>query len=119
MVSPWLDREDDAAGCVQEETVAVRIRLKRVGRRHRPSYRLAAFDGRRARDSKVIEELGSFDPITTDADRQVVLNRERIEYWLSVGAQPSDTVRTILKKQGIGRVRLGSNDAYRRSDTFS
>lgn len=82
--------------------MAVRIRLKRVGRRHRPSYRVAAIDGRKSRDSKVLEELGSFDPITTDQNRTLVLNRERIEYWLSVGAQPSDTVRTLLKKQGIG-----------------
>jgi len=82
--------------------VAVRIRLKRVGRRHRPSYRLAAMDARQARDSRVIEELGSYDPITPEEGRQVVLKRERIEYWLSVGAQPSDTVRRILHKQGIG-----------------
>jgi len=82
--------------------VAVRIRLKRVGRRHRPSYRLAAMDARQARDSRVIEELGSYDPLTPEESRQVVLKRERIEYWLSVGAQPSDTVRRILHKQGIG-----------------
>ena len=82
--------------------MAVRIRLKRIGRRHRPSYRLAAMDSRQARDSRVIEELGSYDPITPDEGRQVVLKRERIEYWLSVGAQPSDTVRRILQKQGIG-----------------
>ncbi len=82
--------------------MAVRIRLKRIGRRHRPSYRLAAMDSRQARDSRVLEELGSYDPITPDEGRQVVLNRERIEYWLSVGAQPSDTVRRILLKQGIG-----------------
>ncbi|MFQ5591110.1 MAG: 30S ribosomal protein S16 [Phycisphaerae bacterium] len=81
--------------------MAVRLRLKRIGRRHHPVYRLAALDRRRARDSKVIEELGSYDPLNSDADRQVVLNRERIEYWLSVGAQPSDTVRRILEKQGI------------------
>ena len=81
--------------------MAVRIRLKRVGRRHRPAYRVAAVDSRRARDSKVLEELGSYDPINTDEDRQVVLKRERIEYWLSVGAQPSDTVRRLLEKRGI------------------
>lgn len=79
----------------------VRIRLKRVGRRHRPAYRVAAFDQRRARDSKVLEELGSFDPLNTAEDKQVVLKRERIEYWLSVGAQPSDTVRRLLVKQGV------------------
>ena len=82
--------------------MAVRIRLKRIGRRHRPCYRVAAVDKRRARDSKVIEELGSYDPIRKEEDQQVVLNRERIEYWLSVGAQPSDTVRRLLEKSGIG-----------------
>ena len=82
--------------------MAVRIRLKRIGRRHRPSYRLAAMDARQARDSRVIEELGSYDPVTPHEGSQVVLKRERIEYWLSVGAQPSDTVRRILEKQGIG-----------------
>jgi len=79
----------------------VRIRLKRIGRRHRPAYRVAAVDVRRARDSRVLEELGNYDPINTHEDRQVVLNRERIEYWLGVGAQPSDTVRRILQKQGL------------------
>ena len=82
--------------------MAVRIRLKRIGRRHRPVYRLAAVDRRRARDSRVIEELGCYDPMNVDEDRQVVLKRERIEYWLSVGAQPSDTVHRLLEKHGIG-----------------
>ncbi|MEK6797403.1 MAG: 30S ribosomal protein S16 [Planctomycetota bacterium] len=79
----------------------VRIRLKRTGRRHRPAFRVAAVDGRRARDSRVIEELGSYNPIEPIEERQVSLNRERIEYWLGVGAQPSDTVRTLLRRQGI------------------
>ena len=81
--------------------MAVRIRLKKVGRRHRPAYRLAAVDIRRARDSKVIEELGSYDPLCAQEESQVTLNRERIEYWLSVGAQPSEIVKSLLKKQGI------------------
>ena len=82
--------------------MSVRIRLKRVGRRNRPSYRVAAMDSRRARDSRVIEELGSYDPLDSDEDRQVVLKRDRIEYWLGVGAKPSDTVRELLKKHRIG-----------------
>jgi len=82
--------------------VAVRIRLKRIGRRHHPTYRFAAVDARRARDSRVLEELGIYDPVDPNADRQVVLNRERVEYWLSVGAKPSETVQRILQKQGIG-----------------
>ena len=79
----------------------VRIRLKRVGRRHRPAYRLAAVDSRRARDSRVIEELGAFDPLVANEERQVTLKRDRIEYWLSVGAKPSDTVKRLLEKHGV------------------
>lgn len=86
----------------EDVQVAVRIRLKRVGRRHRPVYRVTAVDGRRPRDGKVLEELGSYDPANAVPERQAVLRRERIEYWLSVGAQPSDTVRRLLTKQGIG-----------------
>lgn len=82
--------------------MAVRIRLKRVGRRHRPAYRVTAVDSRSARDSKVIEELGWYDPLKPQEDQQVKLNKDRIEYWLGVGAQPSDTVRALLKKQGVG-----------------
>lgn len=81
--------------------MAVRIRLKRVGRSHHPSYRLTAMDTRRARDSKVIEELGSYHPVAPKDEDQVVLKRDRVEYWLSVGAQPSDTVRRLLEKQGL------------------
>jgi small subunit ribosomal protein S16 len=81
--------------------VAVRLRLKRFGRRHRPSYRVAAMDSRSPRDGRVIEELGFYDPMAADSARQVSLKRERIQYWLSVGAQPSDTVRDLLKREGI------------------
>lgn len=81
--------------------MTVRLRLKRVGRRHRPSYRLAAVDKRRPRDGKVLEELGIYDPMAARPEQEVVLKRERIEYWLSVGAQPSDTVRRILEKEGV------------------
>lgn len=81
--------------------MAVRLRLKRLGRRHHPTYRLTAVDSRRARDSKVIEELGAYDPMNASEDRKVALKRERIEYWLGVGAQPSETVRRLLEKAGI------------------
>lgn len=82
--------------------MGVRIRLKRIGRRHRPAYRLTVVDGRKQRDGKVIEELGAYDPLCADEERKVNFNRERIEYWLSVGALPSETVGRLLKKQGIG-----------------
>jgi len=83
--------------------MAVRIKLKRFGRRHQPHFRLTAVDRRRSGNSRVLEELGSYSPITRQDDKQVVLKRERIEYWLSVGAQPTETVRRILEKQGLAR----------------
>lgn len=79
----------------------VRIRLKRVGRRHKPAYRVTAIDGRRDRSGTIIEELGSFDPLKKDPEQQVKLNRERVEYWLSVGAQPTEVMTRILHRQGI------------------
>ena len=84
--------------------MAVRIRLKRVGRRHRPFYRVAVVDSRRARDSQVIEEVGTYQPIVPQEDRQATFKRDRVEYWLGVGAQPSDTVRRLLEKHGIAAV---------------
>jgi len=81
--------------------VAVRLRLKRLGRRHRSFYRLGVMDSRSPRDGRVIEELGWYDPEAKDADKQVSLNRERIEHWLSVGAQPSETVTNLLERHGI------------------
>ena len=83
--------------------MAVRIKLKRFGRRHQPHYRLTAVDRRRSGNSRVLEELGLYSPINRKEDQQVVLKRERIEYWLSVGAQPTETVRRILEKQGLAR----------------
>lgn len=78
--------------------MAVRLRLKRMGRRHRPFYRVTVVDGRKARDGRVIEELGLYDPLLPDESKQIKLNRERIDYWLSVGAQPSDTVRGLIRR---------------------
>lgn len=85
--------------------MAVRIKLKRFGRRHQPHYRLTAVDRRRSGNSRVLEELGLYSPINRKEDQQVVLKRERIEYWLSVGAQPTETVRRILEKQGLARAK--------------
>ena len=80
--------------------MAVRIKLKRIGRRRQASYRVAVMDQRRTRDSLVIEEVGSFNPRRQD-EQAVLLKRERVEYWLGVGAQPTDTVRRLLEKQGL------------------
>ena len=81
--------------------MAVKLRLKRTGRRHLPCYRLNAVDSRAPRDGRVIEELGLYDPLQKDPDKQINFKRERIEYWLSVGAQPSETVANLLEKVGI------------------
>lgn len=75
------------------------LRLKRLGRRHRAFYRLSAMDKRSPRDGRVIEELGWYDPEAPE-DRQLSLNVERVDYWLSVGAQPSETVCSLLKRVG-------------------
>jgi len=80
--------------------VAVRIRMKRLGRRHRPFYRICATDARRPRDGRVLEELGTYDPMVPETDARAVLNGERIKYWLSVGAQPSEKVQVLIKKYG-------------------
>ena len=81
--------------------MAVTLRFKRMGRRNCTCFRLAALDKRTARNGKVIEELGFYLPAMKDPAKQVSLNKERIEYWLSMGATPSDTVSQLLKKQGI------------------
>lgn len=83
--------------------MTVRLRLKRLGRRHRSFFRLAAMDSRNPRDGRVIEELGWYDPNSKSPENQVDLNRERIEYWLSVGAQPSETVGKLFERYGIGK----------------
>ena len=84
-----------------EYFVAVRLRLKRMGRRHRAFFRLSAMDSRNPRDGRVIEQLGWYDPCTKEPEKQLSLNRQRIEYWLEQGAQPSETVKDLLKRQGI------------------
>ena len=80
--------------------MAVKMRLKKFGRRHRNFFRLGVMDERKPRDGRVIEELGWYDPEAQE-DKKVSLNRERIEHWLKLGAVPTETVHDLLKKQGI------------------
>ena len=79
-------------------SVAVRIRMKRLGRRHRPYFRIVAIDGRQPRDGRIIEELGSYDPMIRTTDDRVKLKPDRIKYWMGVGAKPSEKVAVLLKK---------------------
>ncbi len=80
--------------------MAVRIRLKKLGRTHRPFFRVCAMDGRSPRDGRVIEQLGTYDPMVPHTDARAILNGERIAYWLSVGATPTPKVGTLIKKYG-------------------
>lgn len=79
--------------------MAVRIRLQRFGRKHRPFYRVVVADSRTSRDGKFIEKLGHYNPIAEPAE--ITVNEERALYWLQVGAQPSDTVKSIFSEVGI------------------
>lgn len=81
--------------------MAVRIRLKRMGRRNRAFYRICAMDARTRRDGRAIEELGYYDPHIEEEAKKSHVNRERAEYWLSVGAKASETCLNILLKQGV------------------
>jgi small subunit ribosomal protein S16 len=81
--------------------MAVKLRLTRMGRRHRPFFRINAVDGRTPRDGRILEKLGHYDPLEKDVDKQIVLQKERVEFWLGQGAVPSDTVSEILLRQGI------------------
>jgi small subunit ribosomal protein S16 len=75
----------------------VRLRLTRTGRKNYATYRIVAVDGERKRDGKVLEYLGFYLP----HEKQLEVNKERALYWLSVGAQPSETVRRLLEKAEV------------------
>ena len=79
--------------------MAVKLRLKRMGKKGKPFYRIVAADSRYPRDGRIIESIGTYNPTTNPA--QVTLNNELAEKWLKNGAQPSDTVRNVLSKEGI------------------
>ena len=81
--------------------MAVKIRMTRMGRRHRPFFRINVIDSRTPRDGRVLEKLGHYDPLEKDKDKQLVLNTERALHWLSLGATPSDTVSDMLLKLGV------------------
>ena len=86
--------------------MAVKIRLKRMGRSNAPFFRVNAIDSRSPRDGRVIEELGFYDPRNKDAGKQFVVNLDRCRYWLDVGAVPSETVSSMLKKNGLEHKQL-------------
>lgn len=79
--------------------MAVKLRLKRMGAKQRPFYRIVAADSRFPRDGRFIETVGTYNPITNPAE--VKIDKEVALKWLSNGAQPTDTVKTLLKNEGI------------------
>ncbi|HEY3964848.1 MAG TPA: 30S ribosomal protein S16 [Planctomycetaceae bacterium] len=78
--------------------MSVRIRMKMTGRKHQPFFRICVIDRQKSRDGLPIEELGTYDPMVKTKAERVKVNMDRIAYWLSVGATPSDRVATLLKK---------------------
>ena len=76
--------------------MSVAIRLMRFGKKHRPFYRIVVIDKRRKRESKYIEKLGIYDPMQEPA--KIEINKERLDYWLSRGAQISEGIRKLWKR---------------------
>jgi len=86
--------------------MSVKLRLKRLGRTNHAFYRLNAIESRKPRDGRVIEELGYYDPTNKDQGKQFNANLDRCRYWLDVGAVPSETVSSLLKKSGVEHKQL-------------
>ena len=85
--------------------------MKRLGRKARPFYRLCALDIRTRRDGPVLEELGHYDPMVKETDARACLKNDRIDYWLSVGAQPSERAAILIKKYGSKGTHLAEQKA--------
>ena len=79
--------------------MAVKLRLKRMGAKQRPFYRIVAADARCPRDGRFLETVGTYNPIANPAETKI--DEEKALYWLNNGAQPTDTVRSLLSKKGI------------------
>ena len=77
----------------------VKIRLKRMGMKKEPFYRIVITDSRNARDGRAIEEIGYYNPVSEPVELKI--NEERAKYWVATGAQPTETVRSLLKKGGV------------------
>ena len=87
--------------------MAVKIRLQRVGANNQPKYRMVVAEGSVKRDGRFVEILGNYDPTNKVAGKQLTVNLERTAYWVGVGAQPSDTARTLINR--AKRIAAGSD----------
>ena len=79
--------------------MAVKLRLKRMGAKQKPFYRIVAADSRSPRDGRFIETVGTYNPIKNP--EEITVNKEKVMYWLSKGAEPTETVRSLFKKMGV------------------
>jgi len=100
-----LDRLEELTFCLSFflkrnpfQQMAVKIRMQRGGATHNPHYRVVVTDVRSPRDGRFVEKVGTYDPKNKDEGKQLNLDLERIDHWLGVGAQPSDTVRSLIKR---------------------
>ena len=84
---------------MEERTMAVKIRLRRMGAKKAPFYRVIVADERSPRDGKFIDEIGYYNPLTNPAE--VKIDAEKAQKWIENGAQPTETVKSLLKKNGI------------------
>lgn len=91
--------------------MAVKLRMKMMGKKHRAFFRINAVDTKTKRDGRVLEELGFYDPAVSETDARANLNLERIDYWLSVGATPSEKVNALIKKYGSKGTHLEAQKA--------
>jgi small subunit ribosomal protein S16 len=85
--------------------------MKKLGRSHQAFFRICAVDKRAPRDGRVLEELGTYDPRVPETDARAILNKDRVDYWLGVGAQPSENVAVLIKKYGTN----GTHDAAQKA----
>ena len=93
--------------------MAVKIRMMRIGRRHRPFFRINAIENRNQQKGRVLEKLGHYDPLEKDEEKQVVLDLERVKHWLDAGAVPTEAVSQILLRFGI-KTKHGQEKTKRR-----
>jgi small subunit ribosomal protein S16 len=85
--------------------------MKKLGRSHQAFFRICAIDKRAPRDGRVLEELGTYDPRVKETDARAILKGERVDYWLGVGALPSDNVRVLIKKYGTNGTHAAAQKA--------
>lgn len=94
--------------------MAVRIRLKRLGRKHRAYFRICVMDARAPRDGRTIEDVGTYDPMIRDTDKRVTMKGDRIDYWMSKGALPTERVKVLIDKYKgkVPEIRKDARELY-------